>query len=564
MSSRPVPSMFTDATWDEILPLYDELANAELHDGVADAWLERWSRLDEAVMEAHNRAGIDYTADTTDPAKEAAYVRFTSEIGPKLEEQQVRLGARLLDLDLDRPELATTLCRFRNQRDLFRAENVARTARVEQLNTEYQKLTGAMTAEWDGEQLPLPRLQPFLLDPRRDIRERAFRLRAKPYVEARDRLADIFDEQFKVRGEIARAAGFENYRDYMHREKNRFDYTPVDCERFQQAVEQTVTPAVARSYDRKARQLGVATLRPWDTGVDARGRPALKPFDSAETLIRRAQEMFRRVDPVLGGYFNTMAAEKLLDLESRTGKAPGGYCTGLPYSKRPFIFMNAAGVQSDVETLLHEAGHAFHSFEAYKLPFYWQRHPGSEMAEVASMSMELLAAPYLAESDGGYYSPEEARRARAEHLESLLRILPHIASVDAFQHWLYTSGEGHDRDARDAAWLRIRSRFEVGIDWTGLEAERTSRWYQQLHIFLYPFYYIEYGIAQLGALQVWRNALDDQAAAVAAYRGALALGGSRPLPELFEAAGARLAFDAETMGSLVGLVERRLAGETAA
>lgn len=564
MSSQPVPSMFTDATWGEILPLYDELATASLTLDSVDGWLQRWSRLDEAVMEAHNQAGIDYTADTTDPAKEAAYVRFTSDIGPKLEEQQVRLGARLLDLDLDRPEFATTLRRFRNQQELFRAENVARSARVEQLNAEYQKVTGAMTAEWDGEQLPLPRLQPFLLDPQRDIRERAFRLRAKPYVEARDRLADIFDEQFKIREEIARAAGFDNYRDYMHREKNRFDYTPADCERFQQAVEQTVTPAVARGYERKARQLGVEALRPWDTGVDSQGRPALKPFDSAETLIERAGRMFHRVDPVLGSYFDTMAAEKLLDLESRAGKAPGGYCTGLPYRKRPFIFMNAAGVHPDVGTMLHEAGHAFHAFESFKLPYYWQRHPGSEMAEVASMSMELLAAPYLAKSDGGYYSPEEARRARAEHLEGLLRILPHIASVDAFQHWLYTSGKGHDRDARDAAWLRIRSRFEVGIDWTGLEAERTSRWYQQLHIFMYPFYYIEYGIAQLGALQVWRNALEDQSAAVAAYRGALALGGSRPLPELFEAAGARLVFDAETMGTLVGLVERRLAGETAA
>lgn len=564
MTANPNPSTFRDATWNEIVPLYDELATAELTLDSVDEWLERWSRLDEAILEAHNLAGIAYTADTADPAKEAAYIRFTSDIGPKLEEQQVRLSARLLDMGLERPELATTLRRFRNQRELFRAENVARSATLKQLNTEYQKITGAMTAEWDGERLPLPRLQPFLLDPQRDVRERAFRLRTKPYIEARDQLAAIFDAQFALREQIARAAGFANYRDFMHQDKHRFDYTPADCEQFHRAVEETVVPAVARGYERKARQLGLPALRPWDTGVDAQGRPPLKPFSTATTLIERAEGIFQRVDPVLGDYFGVMAREKLLDLESRNGKAPGGYCTGLPASKRPFIFMNAAGVHGDVDTLLHEAGHAFHAFESFKLPLVWQRHPGSEMAEVASMSMELLAAPYLAREDGGYYSPAEARRARAEHLEGILRILPHIASVDAFQQWLYTSGDGHDRDARDAAWLRIRSRFEVGIDWTGLEAERTSRWYQQLHIFMYPFYYIEYGIAQLGALQVWRNALDDQAAAVAAYRRALALGGSRPLPELFAAAGARLAFDTATMAGLVGLVEDRLARELAA
>jgi oligoendopeptidase F len=254
-----------------------------------------------------------------------------------------------------------------------------------------------------------------------------------------------------------------------------------------------------------------------------------------------------------------MVREHLLDLDSRKGKAPGGYCTSFPFRGRPFIFMNAAGVQGDVETLLHEAGHAFHVFEAHAIPLYWQRHPGSEMAEVASMSMELLTAPYLTTENGGFYADADARRARIEHLDGVLQALPHIAAVDAFQQWIYTSGEGHDRDARDGAWLRIRARFEQGIDWTGLEQERIARWFRQLHIFLYPFYYIEYGIAQIGALQVWRNSRTDHAGALAAYRRALALGATKPLPELFGAAGARLAFDAETMGQLVTLVESELA-----
>src|SRR5262249_9384445 len=226
----------------------------------------------------------------------------------------------------------------------------------------------------------------------------------------------------------------------------------------------------------------------------------------------------------------------------------------------PFIYMNATGTESDVRTLLHESGHAFHSFEAQAAqPLVFQRHPGSEMAEVASMSMELLAAPYLGEEAGGFFSPEDERRSRAAHLEAIPLVLAPIASVDAFQHWIYTSGEGHDRDARDRRWLQLRERFQPGVDWSGLDELRTARWLAQPHFFTHPFYYIEYGIAQLGALQVWRNSMADQDSAVAAYRGALALGGTRPLSGLFEAAGARLVFDAEQMGELVALVEEQLA-----
>jgi oligoendopeptidase F len=254
-----------------------------------------------------------------------------------------------------------------------------------------------------------------------------------------------------------------------------------------------------------------------------------------------------------------MAAERLLDLESRPGKAPGGYCTKLSHRGKPFIFMNAVGVADDVNTLVHEAGHSFHDFATHRQPLIWQRSTGHEAAELASMSMELLAAPYLVRPDG-YYTPEEARSAWIEHLEDIVVSLAHIASVDAFQSWIYTSGDGAGgrADARDAAWLEIRARFERGIDWSGLERERVSRWYRQLHIFEYPFYYIEYGIAQLGALQVWRESMRDQAGAVRRYRDALALGGTRPLPEIYRAAGARLVFDVDAMRELVGLVERRI------
>jgi oligoendopeptidase F len=254
-----------------------------------------------------------------------------------------------------------------------------------------------------------------------------------------------------------------------------------------------------------------------------------------------------------------MVDERLLDLESRPGKAPGGFCASLPHRGRAFIFMNAVGVDADVRTLLHEAGHAFHNFEKHGLPLIWQQEVGSEAAEFASMSMELLSLPFLAASEGGLYSAEDARVARANYLEGVLLLFGHIASVDSFQQWLYTAPEGGNPDARDAKWLELRASYEPGVDWSGLTAQRTARWYAQQHIFQVPFYYIEYGLARFAALQVWRDSLREPESAVARLRQALALGGSRPLPEVYAAAGARLVFDATEMRELIELVETELA-----
>jgi oligoendopeptidase F len=329
--------------------------------------------------------------------------------------------------------------------------------------------------------------------------------------------------------------------------------------RFHEAVEEAVLPAVERIQARRQREMKLDRLRPWDTSVDPLGRPALKPFTDIDSFVDRAANVFGHVDPVFRGYYETMVEAKLLDLENRKGKAPGAYSQTLNFRKQPLIFMNAVGVDDDIRTLLHESGHAFHSFEASHLPLLFQRHPGSEMAEVASMSMELLAAPYIDKDSGGYYTDEEERRSRAEHLEGIVLFFPHCASVDAFQHWIYVDKAGRDADARDARWLEIRRRFEGNtIDWSGLDKERIARWYQQPHLFSSPFYYIEYGIAQLGALQVWRNSLSDSSDTVRRYRGALALGATKPLPELFKAAGAKLIFDSAGMRELITLVEEEL------
>jgi oligoendopeptidase F len=416
-----------------------------------------------------------------------------------------------------------------------------------------------MLVPWDGEQLTVPQVEAKLIENDRVLRERAYLASTEPYIAARDELAGIFDRLHAARQQIAQQAGHRNFRDYQHQALNRFDYTPADCLRWHDAVEDVCVPAVTRVRERRRRQLGVDRLRPWDTVVDPRGRPPLRPFHDAGELVGGVGGMFAGLDGELGRNFAALRDGRLLDLDSRPGKAPGGYCLNLPQRAAAFIFMNAAGTQDDVFTLLHESGHAFHTFAAARLPRFWEGEYGAEIAEVASMSMELLAGPRLRRGDGGFYEDEESvRRARAENLAKSLWMLCHIASVDAFQHWIYTDPGGGDAEQRDRKWLELRERFEPDVDYEGLRAQRVARWYRQLHIFELPFYYIEYGVAQLGAYQIWRNSLHDAPGALAAYRSMLALGNTRPLPELFGAANACLLFDREGMRELVELVEREL------
>lgn len=553
------PAAFADARWGDILPWYEALAAVPL-DGADSVgpWLASWSRLEELVTEAAALAMIAYTADTRDPVREAAHLRFSADIFPKLEEQGVGLARRLLDTGYVRPDLEVVLRRFRTQIDIFREESVPLFTELEGLAARYQRLTGGITVQWEGETRTLPQLLPFLREPERAVRERAFRTMSAPYLDMRSELAALFDEMFERRQRVARQAGFPDFQAYSFAAKCRFDYTPDDCTRFHDAVEAEVVPAVARILERRRQDLGLDRLRPWDLDVDPTGRPALRPFGDAAELGEKASRVFHAVAPELGAEFDLMRRERLLDLESRAGKAPGGFCESLHFRGRPFVHMNAVGLLDDVHTLLHESGHSFHAFAAHRQPLLWQRYVGAESAELASMSMELLAAPYLADP-GALGSAEELRLARIEHLEEVLVTLAHVASVDAFQRWIYTSGEGGNALARDRAWLRIRARFQTGVDWSGLDQEQIVRWYRQLHIFLYPFYYIEYGLAQLGALQVWRRSRTDHAGAVRDYREALALGCTRPLPAMYARAGARFGTDPILIGELVRMVEDELA-----
>jgi oligoendopeptidase F len=552
------PADVADATWADLAPLYETLADEPLTSSTVRPWLAAWSALDSIVEEAYGIAMIDYTADTRDPKREAAYLRWATEIAPKLHEVHVRLGRRLLPLEADLSDLAVLLRETRTDVAIFREENLPRMAELEEMEAAYDKITGGLTVMWDGEEKTIPALQPYLLDQDRAVRERAFRTGAGAYLAHREELANLFDRMVRVRHALAREAGFASYRDYAFAAKHRFDYSPADCVRFHQSVERVVLPAIQRLHEDRRRRLGVETLRPWDLQVRPTRATRLVPFRTTPEFLAGAQRIFDTLDDELGTEFQVMVEQRLLDLESRPGKAPGGYCTRLPFRGQPFIFMNAVGVHDDVSTLIHEAGHAFHAFATAEIPYLWQRSTGHEAAELASMSMELLAAPYLAEPTG-YYSAADAADAQIDHLEDLLLGLPHIACVDAFQHWIYTEGVEATPTERDAMWLEIRARFEPHVDYSGLEPERIARWYRQSHIHTAPFYYIEYGLAQLAALQVWRASRRDPPRTLRQYKAALALGGTRSLPEIYKTAGASLVFDATEMAPLIAEVEQRIA-----
>ena len=551
------PAALADATWPDIAAYYDALATEPPTRASAREWLRQWSLLEELVNEASSQSLIAYTGNTADAEAESRYLRFVSEIQPNAEARQTGLAKLLIATGIDDADIAVLLREFRTTVSIFRNENVQRFAQIEELSAAYQKLAGGLSVEIDGRTLTIPQLQPLLESDDRAARERAFRAGAAAYLSHRDTMADLFEKMYALRQDVARASGFDDFQAFAFASKHRYDYTAADVARFHDAVAAVVTPAAARVHAYRRERLGVEALRPWDLAVDADGLAPLRPFRDAEEFVATSGRIFSTLDEDLGLRFADMARDGLLDLESRPNKAPGGYCTTLHHRKQPFVFMNAVGVSDDVTTLVHEAGHCFHAYLASDKELIWQRGTGSEAAELASMSMELLAAPLFA-MPVGYYTPDQARRAQAAHLEDVLLALPHIASVDAFQRWIYTSGAGHDRDARDAAWLALRQRFEQGVDWSGLDRERTARWYRQLHIFELPFYYIEYGIAQLGALQLWKRSLTDPAAALAGYKAALRLGGTRTLPELYAVAGARLVFDADGMRELVELVEERL------
>ncbi len=550
-----------DRSWDEIEPYYTDLAHRPLSSGSVHEFLKDWTLLAEVMDETFSRLHVATTVNTADKEAERRYHSFLDAIFSCAEEAEQVLMRKLLESGLVPEGFEQPILRMRAEAEIFREENLTLQVKEHKLSTEFDRIIGAQTVSWDDNEQTVSQLRLIYQKPDRSVREAAWRTALTRQLEDRSSINDLWRQFMDVRMQMAGNAGFGDYRSFRWKELLRFDYSPDDCLRFHEAIEAAVVPAAARIAERRRRLLDVEALRPWDLDVDPLGRPPLVPCSDVAELGGLTAGVFRRLDPCLGDYFDTMLREGLLDLENRKSKAPGGYCTEFAVAKRPFIFMNAVGVHDDVQTILHESGHAFHTFERSGLPYYRQRRVGMEFAEVASMSMELLALPYVSEDEGGFYSKKDAARAAIDHLERNILFWPYMAVVDAFQHWVYENPSAAiDPEACDAQWAGQWKRFMNWMDWTGLEEELKTGWHRKLHIHQLPFYYVEYGLALLGSVQVWEKSLAGRARALADYRKALALGGTVPIPELFRTAGAQFAFDEASLGSAVALMERTIQG----
>lgn len=579
MPNAFVPDSLNAAEFSQVEPLIRALLDRRVASTAdLEAWLLDRSDLYAAISEGRARLYIAMTCNTDDAAAMQAYATYIEEVAPKLTPLYFELDRKLVDAakgtGLTSPRYAVLLRNAQADVDLFRPESVPLETQLAQLGQKYDEIAGAMTVQFEGQERTLPQMGRYQEVTDRTVREAAWRASAERRQRDRDAIDGVFDEMITLRDRVAKNAGFPNYIGYAFKSKHRFDYDAKACERFHDGVEAEIVPLVrALEAERKA-ALGVDELRPWDLSVDVKGRAPLRPFEGGADLIRKGRTAFRRLDSRLAGLFEQLGdgTERVksaadvgrvgLDLDSRKGKAPGGYQYNLDRARKPFIFMNAAGMHRDVETLVHEAGHAFHSMLCEREPLVEYRESPTEFAEVASMSMELLTmrhwgsfptpggrGPGGGQTNGNgahtepcfYASPEDFSRACREQLKHSVLLLPWIATIDAFQHWLYANPT-HTRAERTAHWLALDARFGSSVSWHGLEPVRESLWQRQLHLFSHPFYYIEYGIAQLGALQLWLHALEaGEASAIERYIKALSLGGSKPLPELFEAAG--LTFD---------------------
>jgi oligoendopeptidase F len=520
-------------------------------------WLDDVKETSVVYEEADAVAYIRKSINTRDRRAQAAFLRLVKEIRPLLAPYRDRLNRKLVEHPLCRRFPARWKLMLRTRRnavELFRIENVPLQKQCEEGVLQYSRLMAGLEVVFEGRRQTLVQMARYQEEPDRSLRRRAFEVVAARRLRERSRVDAIYDRLIRLRARMARQAGFRNFRDFCHRQYARFDYTPADCFRFHEAVAEVVVPAVRRIRERRKREMGLAALKPWDLAVDPLGRPALHPFRTGSELARLVRDVLGHVNAGFGREFARLIDRGLLDLDNRPGKEPGGYQHTLAERQLPFIFMNAVGRDSDVRILLHEAGHAFHTLAMRREPILDYRQPPMEFCEVASMSMELLGNAHLER-----VFPEEANRERSTRalLEGIVEILPWIAIVDAFQHWVYTH-PSHSRAERVAAWMRLRRRFNDGADWSGHRAFEEILWQRQGHLFGSPFYYIEYGIAQMGALMVWRQARRHPANAIRSYCRALALGGSVGLRELFRAIGGRLDFGPRTMRPLIEAVMERL------
>jgi oligoendopeptidase F len=555
-----LPQDFKISDWPSLEPYFRELLERPLQTKEdLESWLQNVSELEAVVSEDAAWRQIRMTCDTENKELEAAFTFFVTEIQPKMQPYADKLNRKLVENEhtktLEGDAYNVYLRNVKKSIELFREENIPLQSEVAVLAQQYGVINGKMSVEVNGQEYTMQQAAKFLENPDRDLREQVYRKIQERRLQDKEQLNELFSKLVSLRDRIGKNAGFANYRDYKFTDLGRFDYTKEDCFQFHEAVKTSVRPMVDFIYDRKRQKLGLPNLRPWDTEAEPDGVKPLTPFATGEELVDKTIECFNRINPFFAECLIKMKEMGRLDLDSRKGKAPGGYNCPLPETGAPFIFMNAAGQMSDVTTMVHEGGHAVHSFLAHDLPLTAFKEYPMEIAEVASMAMELFSMDYW---DVFFDKEEDLQRAKQHQLERVITIFPWIATIDKFQHWIYEN-PGHSLVEREETWRSILNEYtSIAIDVSGLEEYRKYSWQRQLHLYEVPFYYIEYGIAQLGAIGLWKQFKEDKEKAVNNYIKALQLGGTKTLPQLYEAAGLKFSFSPEYISELMLFVHTEM------
>lgn len=552
-----LPEDFTVTTWDNLEPYFKNLLDRPVNSKAdLEKWLHDMSELEAVVSEDACWRQIKMTCDTENKTLEEAFVFFVTQIQPQIQPYADKLNKKLVESPfvawLDKDTYFTYLRSVRKSIELFREENIPLQSELAVLAQQFGTIAGKMTVEVDGKEYTLQQASKFLESHDRALRESVYRKINERRLQDKEALNDLYTQLVQKRHQVAKNAGFDNYRDYKFKELGRFDYTKEDCFQFHEAVKQHILPLVNIINERKKKKLNLPSLRPWDSEAEPEGITPLNPFSTAGELLQKSIDCFDRVHPFFADCLRKMGEMKRLDLDSRKGKAPGGYNCPLAETGAPFIFMNAAGQMSDVTTMVHEGGHAVHSFLAHPLELTSFKEYPMEIAEVASMSMELFSMDAW---DVFFDNEEDLIRAKEHQLERVITIFPWIATIDKFQHWVYEN-PAHTAEERATKWMEILNEFSSGvIDWEGLSGYRTYAWQRQLHLFEVPLYYIEYGIAQLGAIGLWMQFRQNKAAAINNYMMALQLGGTKTLPELYSAAGLVFNFSPDYIKQLMQFVK---------
>ena len=557
MQRQFVKPDFNVTTWEALKPYFESLQNQTIQSAEdLEKWLIHYSELTAVVSENMAWRYIKMTCDTANTELRDSFNDFVQNIEPHMAPIANDLNKKIMSSEfkdkLGKTGYSIYLRGIKNSIDLFRDENIPLNTRLQELEQQFGEINGAQSIEHHGETITLQKASVFLKDLNRQVREEVYNKIQNRRSQDETALNALLDQLINLRHQVALNAGFKNYRDYKHQALARFDYSVQDCLHFHEAVKLHAVPLIQAHDESRKKKLRLDVYRPWDTSVDEEGLPPLKPFENAQQLIERTITCFNRLDPFFGECIKTMQSMKRLDLDSRLGKAPGGYQYPLYETDVPFIFMNSVGLHRDLVTMVHEGGHAIHSFLDRDLDLVDFKSPPSEVAELASMSMELLSMEHW---DVFFKSEEELKRAKRQQLESVMDTLPWIAAIDKFQHWLYLH-PGHTVEERYSNWQTIMQDFGSGvIDYSGLEAQLKRRWQVQLHIYEVPFYYIEYGFAQLGAIAVWRNYKTNPTQAIEQYKQALALGYTKSIPEIYSAAGIKFDFSPAYIKELMDFVK---------